>query len=163
MSAAGGAGAGRGAGGERAVIEVLNGVNLDQLGNRDPALYGTLTLAELDAMVEQEGHALGLEVRCFQTNHEGAYVERLHAARTSAAGLVLNPGAWTHYSWAIRDALEVAALPAVEVHLSDPRSREEWRGLSVIESLCFTAVRGRGPDGYREALALLRERLDGAP
>ena len=92
----------------RAAIEVMNGVNLDQLGNRDPALYGTLTLAELEAMVEQEGHALGLEVRCFQTNHEGAFVERLHAARGAAAGLVLNPGAWTHYSWAIRDALEIA-------------------------------------------------------
>ncbi len=146
----------------RAVVEVLNGVNLDQLGNRDPALYGTLTLAELEAMAEQEGHALGLEVRCFQTNHEGAYVERLHAARGSAAGLVLNPGAWTHYSWAIRDALEVAALPAVEVHLSDPTAREQWRRLSVLDGLCFGAVRGRGPDGYRDALALLRERLDGA-
>ena len=146
----------------REVIEIMNGVNLDQLGNRDPALYGTLTLAELDAMVEREGHALGFEVHCFQTNHEGAYVERLHAARTSAAGLVLNPGAWTHYSWAIRDALEVAAVPAVEVHLSDPSSREEWRRLSVIEDLCFASVRGIGPDGYREALAMLRERLDGA-
>jgi 3-dehydroquinate dehydratase II len=156
------AGTGTDGSGARAVIEVLNGVNLDQLGNRDPALYGTLTLAELDAMVEQEGQALGLEVRCFQTNHEGAYVERLHAARTSAAGLVLNPGAWTHYSWAIRDALEVAAVPAVEVHLSDPRSREEWRWLSVIEDLCFASVRGRGGDGYREALAMLSERLDGA-
>jgi 3-dehydroquinate dehydratase II len=151
--------AGRGAGG-RALIEVLNGVNLDQLGNRDPALYGTLTLAELEGMIEQEGHALGLEVRCFQSNHEGAYVERLHAARGSADGLVLNPGAWTHYSWAIRDALEVAALPAVEVHLSDPTAREDWRRLSVLEGLCFASVRGRGPDGYREALALLRERLD---
>jgi 3-dehydroquinate dehydratase-2 len=148
--------------GGRPLVEVLNGVNLDQLGNRDPALYGTLTLAELDSMVEQEGHAVGIEVRCFQTNHEGAYVERLHAARTGAAGLILNPGAWTHYSWAIRDALEVAALPAVEVHLSDPRAREEWRHLSVVEELCFASVRGKGPDGYREALALLRERLDGA-
>jgi 3-dehydroquinate dehydratase-2 len=141
---------------------VLNGVNLDQLGKRDPALYGTLTLAELDAMVEQEGHALGLDVDCFQTNHEGAYVERLHAARGAASGLVLNPGAWTHYSWAIRDALEVAALPAVEVHLSDPTARESWRHVSVLDGLCFKTVRGKGPDGYREALALLRERLDAA-
>ena len=148
--------------GGRAVIELLSGVNLDQLGNRDPALYETLTLAELDGMVEHEGNALGLEVRCFQTNHEGSYVERLHAARGAAAGLVLNPGAWTHYSWAIRDALEVAALPAVEVHLSDPTTREQWRRHSVLDGLCFQAVRGRGPDGYRDALALLRERLDGA-
>ncbi len=147
--------------GERPLIEVLNGVNLDQLGHRDPAMYGTLTLAELDGLAQQEGHALGLEVRCFQTNHEGAYVERLHAARGRAAGLVLNPGAWTHYSWAIRDALEIAALPAVEVHLSDPTAREEWRRLSVLDGLCFESVRGRGGDGYRDALALLRERLEG--
>jgi len=147
--------------GSRPLIEVLNGVNLDQLGHRDPALYGTLTLAELDGLAEQEGHALGLEVRCFQTNHEGAYVERLHAARGTAAGLVLNPGAWTHYSWAIRDAVEIAALPAVEVHLSDPTAREPWRHSSVLDGLCFQSVRGRGPDGYRDALALLRERLEG--
>ena len=145
----------------RHLIEVLNGVNLDQLGSRDPALYGTLTLGELDEMVVQEGHALGLEVRCFQTNHEGAYVERLHAARGNASGLILNPGAWTHYSWAIRDAVEIAAAPAVEVHLSDPTRREPWRHVSVLDGLCFAAVRGQGPDGYREALALLRERLDG--
>jgi len=148
------------AAGGRPLVEVLNGVNLDQLGNRDPALYGALTLAELEAMAEQEGNALGLEVRCFHTNHEGAYVERLHAARGAAAGLVLNPGAWTHYSWAIRDALEIAALPAVEVHLSDPTRREQWRHVSVLEGLCFAAVRGRGPEGYREALARLRERLE---
>ena len=145
----------------RPLVEVLNGVNLDQLGNRDPALYGTLTLAELEGMAEQEGHALGLEVRCFQTNHEGAYVERLHAARGAAAGLILNPGAWTHYCWAIRDALEIASLPAVEVHLSDPTQRDSWRQVSVLEGLCFEAVRGRGPDGYRDALALLCERLQG--
>ena len=148
-------------GGRRPVVEVLNGVNLDQLGNRDAALYGTMTLAELDGMAQQEGHALGLEVRCFQTNHEGAFVERLHAARGVAAGLVLNPGAWTHYSWAIRDALEIAAVPAIEVHLSDPTQREQWRHISVLDGLCFAAVRGQGPDGYRQALALLREQLDG--
>jgi 3-dehydroquinate dehydratase II len=145
----------------RHMIEILNGVNLDQLGNRDPAIYGTLTLAQLDALAAEEGNALGLEVRCFQTNHEGAYVERLHAARGTADGLILNPGAWTHYSWAIRDAVEIAAAPAVEVHLSDPASREDWRHVSVLDGLCFAAVRGKGPDGYREALALLRERLDG--
>jgi 3-dehydroquinate dehydratase II len=142
-------------------ITVMNGVNLDQLGNRDPALYGTLTLPELEAMVEQEGRALGLEVSCFQSNHEGAFVERLHAQRGRADGLILNPGAWTHYAWALRDALEIAALPAVEVHLSDPRSREQFRHLSVVEELCIASIRGRGPDGYREALALLRERLQG--
>jgi 3-dehydroquinate dehydratase-2 len=137
----------------------MNGVNLDQLGNRDPQLYGSLTLPELDAMVEQEGRELGLEVRCFQSNHEGEFVERLHSLRAGADGLVLNPGAWTHYAWALRDALEIAALPAVEVHLSDPLAREPWRHQSVVGELCFASVRGRGPDGYREALALLRGRL----
>ena len=146
--------------GRRFRIAVMNGVNLDQLGNRDPALYGTLTLPELEGMVEQEGRALGLDVSCFHSNHEGAFVEHLHGLRGSADGLILNPGAWTHYAWALRDALEIAAVPAVEVHLSDPRSREPWRQLSVVEELCIGSIRGRGPDGYTEALGLLRERLE---
>ncbi len=140
-------------------IEVMNGVNLDQLGNRDPELYGTLTLSELEEMVEREGRVLGLDVGCFHSNHEGAFIERLHGLRGSADGVLINPGAWTHYAWALRDALEIAALPAVEVHLSDPLSREPFRHLSVIGELCFASVRGRGPDGYREGLELLRERL----
>jgi 3-dehydroquinate dehydratase II len=148
--------------GRRYRVELLHGVNLDQLGNRDPSLYGSLTLPELEGLVRGQGEELGLDVRCFQSNHEGAFVERLHALRGGADGIVLNPGAWTHYSWAIRDALEIAALPAVEVHLSDPLSREPWRHLSVIGELCLGAVRGRGPDGYRDALAMLREHLDGA-
>jgi 3-dehydroquinate dehydratase II len=141
-------------------IDVMNGVNLDQLGNRDPDLYGTLTLPELEAMVEQQGRSLGLEVSCFQSNHEGAFVEHLHGLRGAVDGLILNPGAWTHYAWALRDALEIAAVPAVEVHLSDPLAREPWRHHSVIGELCFASVRGRGPEGYGEALALLRERLE---
>ena len=143
-------------------IEVMNGVNLDQLGNRDPELYGSLTLEELEGMVERGGRELGLEVRCFQSNHEGAFIERLHSLRGEADGLLLNPGAWTHYAWAVRDALEIASVPAVEVHLSDPLAREPWRHLSVVGELCFAAVRGRGPDGYLEGLELLRERLGGA-
>jgi 3-dehydroquinate dehydratase-2 len=143
-------------------IEVMNGVNLDQLGNRDAALYGSLTLPELEAMAEREGRSLGLDVRCFQTNHEGAFVEHLHELRGTADGVLLNPGAWTHYAWALRDALEIAALPAVEVHLSDPLSREPWRHRSVIGELCFESVRGRGPEGYRDGLELLREHLERA-
>ena len=141
------------------LIAVLHGVNLDQLGNRDPALYGTMTLPELEARIELEAQELGMDASCFQTNHEGAFVERLHQLRGNADGIVLNPGAWTHYAWAIRDALEIAALPAVEVHLSDPLAREPWRHVSVVSDLCFAAVRGRGADGYREALELLRERI----
>jgi len=145
-------------------VEVMHGVNLDQLGNRDPELYGSLTLPELEARIVQEGQALDLEVGCFQTNHEGAFVERLHALRGSADGVILNPGAWTHYAWAIRDALEIAGVPALELHLSDPLAREPWRHVSVIGELCFASVRGLGPDGYRQGLELLREHLEaGSP
>ena len=101
----------------------------------------------------------GLETRFFQTNHEGEFVEHLHGLRGISDGIVLNPGAWTHYSYAIRDALEIAALPTVEVHLSDVDAREPWRRQSVISDLCVSRIAGRGPDGYREALQRLREEL----
>jgi len=140
-------------------IEVMHGVNLDQLGRRDPALYGTLTLAELEQRVREEALALGMQASCFQTNHEGAFVERLHALRGSVDALLLNPGAWGHYAWSIRDALEIASVPTVEVHLSDVQSREPWRRVSVIGEICFATISGRGPDGYSEALALIDERL----
>jgi len=141
-------------------IEVMHGVNLDQLGRRDPLLYGTLTLPELEALIEAEASALELGTSFFQTNHEGDFVERLHALRGSVDAILLNPGSWTHYAWGIRDALEIAGVPALEIHLSDVEHREPWRRVSVIRELCFATVSGRGPDGYREALALLRERLD---
>ncbi|MGA2320022.1 MAG: type II 3-dehydroquinate dehydratase [Solirubrobacteraceae bacterium] len=142
-------------------IEVMHGVNLDQLGRRDPLLYGSLTLAELELQIEAHARALGLTTRFFQTNHEGVFVERLHALAGQAEAILLNPGAWSHYAWAIRDALEIAALPALEIHLSDVEHREPWRRVSVIRELCFATVSGRGPDGYREALGLLREKLRG--
>jgi 3-dehydroquinate dehydratase-2 len=145
----------------RGRIEVMHGVNLDQLGRRDPQIYGALTLVELERRIEQEAGRLDLEASFFHTNHEGEFVERLHSLRGQADGVLLNPGAWTHYSWAIRDALEIAALPAVEVHLSDVRNREPWRRVSVIAELCFATVSGRGAEGYGDALSLLRERLDG--
>ena len=146
--------------GKRYRVEVMHGVNLDQLGRRDPLLYGTLTLAELEARIADDGAELNLETRFFHTNHEGAFVERLHALEGQADAILLNPGSWTHYAWAIRDALEIAALPAVETPLSDVQNREPWRRMSVIGDLCFHAVSGRGPDGYREALERLREELD---
>src|ERR1700689_1479160 len=129
-------------------IEVMHGVNLDQLGRRDPLLYGALTLPELERQIADDARELGLQTRFFQTNHEGAFVERLHALQGQADAVLLNPGAWTHYAWAIRDALEIAALPALEIHLSDVESREPWRRLSVIRELCFATISGRGPDGY---------------
>jgi 3-dehydroquinate dehydratase II len=145
---------------ERYRVEVMHGVNLDQLGRRDPLLYGTLTLAELERRIEADAAELGLATRFFHTNHEGAFVEHLHRLEGRADALLLNPGAWTHYAWAIRDALEIAALPALEIHLSDVESREPWRRVSVIRELCFQTISGRGPDGYRDALAMLRAELD---
>jgi 3-dehydroquinate dehydratase-2 len=140
-------------------VEVLHGVNLDALGRRSPEHYGTLTLAELQTQIKRYGRELDLEVAFFQTNNEGEYVERLHRLPEVADAALLNPGAWTHYSWAIRDALEIAGLPAVEVHLSDVGEREDWRRLSVLEGLVLGKVSGMGPEGYREALELLRREL----
>ena len=139
-------------------VEVLHGVNFDVLGRREATHYGGLTLEQLELQVTRFARELGLVVTFTQTNHEGEFCESLHG--TSADGLVLNPGAWTHYSWAIRDALEVAALPAVEVHLSRVDEREEWRRVSVVRDLCIGTVQGKGVEGYREALALLKETLD---
>jgi 3-dehydroquinate dehydratase II len=138
-------------------VEVMHGVNLDQLGRRDPAHYGRLTLDDLERRIKVTADELGLEVRFFNTNHEGAFVEHLHRLEGLADAIVLNPGAWTHYSYAIRDALELAGLPAVEVHLSDVDSREPWRRRSVISELCIARVAGKGPDGYRDALERVRE------
>jgi 3-dehydroquinate dehydratase II len=140
-------------------IEVMHGVNLDQLGRRDPSHYGTLTLKELELRISDDARDLGLEVRFFQTNHEGEFVEHLHRLEGMADAIVLNPGAWTHYSYAIRDALELTGLPTVEVHLSDVDFREEWRRRSVLTELCIGRVAGKGPDGYRDALERLRAEL----
>ncbi len=138
-------------------IDVLNGVNLDLLARRDPGVYGGLSLDELETRIYAWAVELGCSVRCRQTNHEGEYVEWCHAALEGVDGIVVNPGAWTHYSWAIRDALELAGAPLVEVHLSDVDGREEWRRHSVLEGLAAHRVVGRGPEGYREALRLLTE------
>jgi 3-dehydroquinate dehydratase-2 len=142
-------------------IEILNGVNLNMLGSRDPAIYGTLTLAELQAQIEGFAEDLGVAVSFFQTNAEGELIERLHALRGRVDGIVINPGAWTHYSWALRDALEIAGAPTVEVHLSDVMNREPWRRESVIRDLCVGSVSGLGAEGYRQALVKLLERSEG--
>jgi 3-dehydroquinate dehydratase-2 len=140
-------------------IEIMHGVNLDQLGRRDPAHYGTLTLDELEVRIGSVAHDLGLDARFFRSNHEGEFVERLHRLEDLADGVVLNPGAWTHYSYAIRDALELTELPAIEVHLSDVEHREPWRRESVIAELCLARVTGKGPAGYTEALERLQQEL----
>jgi 3-dehydroquinate dehydratase-2 len=140
-------------------VEVLHGVNLDALGRRAPEHYGTLTLAELQTRIKRFARDLDLEVAFFQTNSEGEYVERLHRLPEVADAALVNPGAWTHYSWAIADALEIAGLPAVEVHLSDVSQREDWRRRSVLEGLVVATVAGKGPDGYRQGLELLKREL----
>ena len=145
--------------GTRNRVEVLHGVNLDMLGKRDAGHYGTLTLVELEVRIRHWARQLGLETSFFHTNSEAAFVERLHQAPQVADGLVLNPGAWTHYSYAIRDALEIADVPAIEVHLSDVDNREEWRRHSVVTELVRGRVTGKGPDGYRDALELLAREL----
>jgi 3-dehydroquinate dehydratase-2 len=136
-------------------IQVLNGVNLNMLGRRDPAIYGTETLDDLERNVYAWARELECVVRCEQTNHEGAYVELLHNALGSTDGLILNPGAWTHYSWAIRDAAEPFTVPVVEVHLSDVDAREEWRHHSVLDGVATHRITGKGIAGYREALELI--------
>ncbi|HEU5490640.1 MAG TPA: type II 3-dehydroquinate dehydratase [Gaiellaceae bacterium] len=133
-------------------IAVLNGANLDMLEHRDPALYGGLSLSELETKIYQWALERQCTARCRQTNNEGEYIDWCHEALEWADGMVVNPGAWAHYSWAIRDALELFSAPVVEVHLSNIAEREEWRRFSVVEDIAAARFIGKGPDGYREAL-----------
>jgi 3-dehydroquinate dehydratase-2 len=139
-------------------VAVLNGVNLDVLDRRDPELYGGVGLAELEGRIYQWSKELECTTRCRQTNSEGQFVEWCHDALDWADGVVLNPGAWSHYSYAIRDAVELFKVPVVEVHLSDIEKREEWRRVSVIGDLAAKRILGKGPDGYREALVFLSKK-----
>jgi 3-dehydroquinate dehydratase II len=136
-------------------VAVLNGVNLDVVGRRDPKLYGGLNIRELESRIFEWAMELELNATCRQTNNEGEYVDWCHDALDWADGLVVNPGAWTHYSYAIRDALELFETPIVEVHLSNIDEREDWRRKSVIADIAAKRVIGKGPEGYREALTYL--------
>ena len=138
-------------------ITVLNGVNLNILGRRDPALYGGLTIAELESRIYDWGRELELSVQCRQTNSEAEFIKWCHDAIDNTDGLVVNPAAWTHYAWSIHDALEALPVPIVEVHLSNVDEREEWRRHSVIADLVAARFAGHGPDGYRMALQFLKE------
>ena len=140
-------------------VAVLNGVNLDVLDRRDPALYGGLSLNQLESKIYDWARELELLAECRQTNSEGEYVGWCHDAFDWAGGVIVNPGAWTHYSYAIRDAVELFNVPVVEVHLSDIEHREPFRRHSVLADLCAGRVLGQGPDGYREALSVLKARL----
>lgn len=140
-------------------VAVLHGVNFDILERRDASIYGGLSLSELEQRIAGWARELGLEPIFFQTNHEGEFVEYLHRLPDLADSSIVNAGAWSHYSRAIADALDVARLPAVEVHLSDVENRDDWRRDSVFEGLVAAKISGKGPDGYREALELLAHEL----
>ncbi len=140
-------------------VAVMHGVNFDILERRDASIYGGLSLDELERLIGGFAHELGLEATYFQTNSEAEFVEFLHRLPDLADAVVVNAGAWSHYSRAIADALDVARLPAVEVHLSDVESREDWRRVSVFDGMVLAKVSGRGPDGYREALQAIAAEL----
>jgi 3-dehydroquinate dehydratase-2 len=140
-------------------VAVLHGVNFDVLEHRDPEIYGGISLSQLEQQISDWAHELNLEPIFFQTNSEGEFCEYLHRAADLADAVIVNAGAWTHYSRAIADALELTGLPAVEVHLSDVEARDDWRKLSVFDGLVLAKVSGKGPDGYREALAQLAREL----
>jgi 3-dehydroquinate dehydratase II len=140
-------------------VAVLHGVNCDVLERRDPEIYGGLSLSELERRISDWAHELRLEPIFFQTNAEGEFCEYLHRSADLADAAIVNAGAWTHYSRAIADALELTGLPAVEVHLSDVEARDDWRQQSVFDGLVLAKVAGKGSDGYREALELLAREL----
>ena len=140
-------------------VAVLHGVNLGALDRRPADHYGGLTLARLEQRIEGYARELGLHASFFQSDHEGEYVQELHKAGDYADGLVLNPGAWTHYAWSLRDAVEISGLPAVEVHLSDVANREAFRRQSVLTDMCVAHVSGKGVEGYRDALVAVREAI----
>jgi 3-dehydroquinate dehydratase II len=136
-------------------ILLLNGPNLNLLGEREPEVYGTTTLPELVAKVQARARELGVDLRAFQSNHEGALVDELHQARRWADGVIFNPGAFTHYSYSLRDAISGTRLRVVEVHLSNILKREPFRAISVLEEVCAHRVMGKGIQGYIEALEWL--------
>ena len=141
-------------------VAVLHGVNFDVLERRDASIYGGISLSQLEQRISDWAHELELEPIFFQTNAEGEFCEYLHRSADGLAdAVVVNAGAWTHYSRGIADALELTRLPAVEVHLSDVEARDDWRRLSVFDGLVLAKVAGKGPDGYREALKLLGREL----
>lgn len=140
-------------------IHVMHGVNLDQIGRRDPAHYGSMTFLQLEQAIDGYADEAGFDARFFQTNHEGEFVEELHRVSDLADGVIVNAGAWSHYSRAIGDALQFAGIPAVEVHISDVMAREPWRHVSVLAENCIATVSGKGVAGYREAFAILLDAL----
>jgi len=138
-------------------ILIMNGPNLNMLGIREKGVYGAKTLDEINRFIEEQARKWDVELEFFQSNHEGALIDKLHEAYGNKDGIVLNAGAYTHYSYAIRDAISSISIPCVEVHLSDIHAREEFRRVSVIREVCAAQICGRGEQGYVDALELLLE------
>ena len=140
-------------------ILVINGPNLNFLGIRQPEIYGKATYEDLKAMIQAEADRLGVQVSFFQSNHEGALVDAIQQAYFDKTdGIIINPGAYTHTSVALLDAVKAVSIPTVEVHISDPETREEFRRISYIREACVATIKGRGLEGYLEALRLLAEK-----
>lgn len=145
--------------GDKKRIFIIHGPNLNLLGSRDPEQYGTLTLDKLNTAIRKKAHDIGLETRIIQTNHEGRIIDLLHRRRKWADGFIINPGAYTHYSYAIRDAIEGINKPVVEVHLSNIYEREDFRSISVTKEVCTAQFYGKKVDSYLEALDFLAQHL----
>lgn len=145
-----------------ATIALLHGPNLNLLGQREPHIYGSATLADYEAAVAEAAARHGHSVRAFQSNHEGALVDAIHAARADAAAIIINPGAFTHYAWSLHDALAAFAGPVIEVHISNPNAREPWRHTSVVAPVATGSIMGLGLQGYVLAVDAVAERLAGA-
>ena len=140
-------------------ILVINGPNLNLLGIREPEIYGNKTFADLENMIESYGEEKGIEVTSLQSNSEGEIIDYIHYALGNYDGIVINPGAYTHYSYAIADAISAVSIPTVEVHISDINKREEFRKISVTKASCITQISGHGFEGYLEAIDYLMEYL----
>ena len=145
----------------RPIVLLLSGPNLNLLGERDPETYGTATLADHVATASAAAAAAGLELEHLQSNHEGVLVDAIHAARGRCAAIVINPGALTHYAWSLHDALDAFDGAVVELHLSDPKAREAWRHLSVVEPVADRTIAGHGGDGYRLAVEAVADLVGG--
>ena len=139
---------------------IINGPNLNLLGIREPGIYGSVTYDALCERILAHCRARGIEAQCLQSNHEGAIVDMIQSAYGTADGIVINPGAYTHTSVAILDAVKGVGVPTVEVHISDPDTREEFRRISYIRAACIGTVKGHGPNGYLEAVDLLKEYIE---